>query len=166
LGVCATCKAAKPTIHKLPCVRYILTDCKLYRVSNFGFTKRFPELKMQDITGWASADIRMSILRKANMPGFGIRLKFRKFVPIEGDQLERHWVDGKTKKSAKIEPYAFADMEETAQEFRRVVDETAFEWIDKLLANSDPLIQKTYTMAKQYLFSAPVSFVSMAHVLN
>jgi hypothetical protein len=118
-------------------------------------------MKMHDITGWASPEIRVSTLRKANMPDFGLRLKFRKFIPIEGDQLERQWMDGKTKKSAKLEPYAFADMEDTAQEFRKLIDETAFEWIDKLLARSDPLIQKTFNMAKQYLFNAPVSGTSL-----
>jgi hypothetical protein len=116
---------------------------------------------MQDLTDWASPEIRVSILRKANMPGFGIRLKFRKFIPMEGDQLERRWMDGKTKKSAKIEPYAFADMEGTAQEFRKVMDETAFEWIDKLLTNSDALVQKTFNMAQQYLLTAPVSVATV-----
>jgi hypothetical protein len=65
-------------------------------------------------------------------------------------------MDGKIKKSAKIPPYAFASMEETSQEFKRTMDETAFEWLDKLLVDSDPLIQKTYSMAQQHLFRAPV----------
>jgi hypothetical protein len=149
---------AKPTVHKLPCLRYRLTDCAIYRPWQFGYTCRYPKLEIKDVSSWASPRIREFIIRESIFPSYKFKVKHREFIPIQGDKLERKWMDGTKKKSVDIPPYAILDMEQTAKDLRQLIDNTAFECIDEILegTNSDELIRNTYDMARQHVRRAPV----------
>lgn len=88
-----------------------------------------------------------------------MKVRHRKFVPVAGDKLERKYMDGKVKKTVKVPPYAILDMEETAQDFRRVIDDAAFDCIDGILdqRHSDELICNAYDLARQHLLRAQAS---------
>jgi hypothetical protein len=111
---------------------------------------------MTEITEWSDDKIRTSILKSNALPCFSFEVNFRQFTPREGDQLERHWVEGKEKKVVKIPPYAIASMAETAASFLRAVDGTTFECIDEVLSPSHVLVRRTFQMTKQHHLTAPV----------
>jgi hypothetical protein len=114
---------------------------------------------MKNVTQWASPEIRQFTIRASVFPGYKITVKHRAFVPIEGDKMERKWMDGKQKKAVKVPPYAILDMEVAARDFRKITDETAFEHIDEYLESkhADELVKITYDMAKQHSRRAQVS---------
>jgi len=111
---------------------------------------------MTEIREWSSDEIRMSVLKSNALPSFNFPIKYRRFVPIEGDQLERTWFENNDKKVIKIPPYAIASMAETAEEFLKAMDKRAFDCIDEVLASADPLVRRTFEMAKQHHWTAPV----------
>ncbi|KAF2189594.1 hypothetical protein K469DRAFT_562001 [Zopfia rhizophila CBS 207.26] len=151
-GVCKTCRnIMKPTIHKLPCVRWILTDCALYRIADLGYTHRWLDWKMTDISDWESEEIRVSNMRCTLLPSFSIPIKFRRFVPREGDLMRRSWYDNKEKRSISVTPYAIASMSETANELSTVMDEKMFDYLHDAVANTDKFIYNTYAFARQHI---------------
>lgn len=113
---------------------------------------------MKNVTQWASPEIRQFIIRASVFPSYKITVRHRAFIPIEGDKVERKWMDGKQKKSVTVPPYAILDMEEAARDFRKIIDETAFEHIDEYLEakHADELVKITYDMAKQHSRRAEV----------
>jgi hypothetical protein len=154
-----TCKSIlKPTLRTILCLRYKISECTIFRPWQFGFTTRYPRLEMHNNTKWASPQIKEFILRESVFPSYKLKIKHRQFVPIEGDKLERRWMDGKIKRSAKIEPYAILDMENTAQDLRRLIDGIAFDCTNEVLdcLNADELTRSTYDMAQQHVKRAQV----------
>jgi hypothetical protein len=118
-------------------------------------TTRWDGIQMKDMDGWAESGTRR-IQITLGLCSEPIGLTVRKYIPIEGDVLARHWVDGTVKKTKTLEPYAIANIHAAAAEFRQYIDTNAFQCIDSVLANSEPLIRETYNMAKRHLRSATV----------
>lgn len=160
-GPCISCKKiTNPTIHNIPCLRYKLVEFAVYRPWATGYTARWPKLEtMRNVAQWSSPEIRKFTICASVFPKYKITVRHRPFTPIEGDKMERKWMDGKQKKSISIPPWAIVDMEEAAQDFRKVVDETAFDRIDEYLElkHADELVRTTYDLAKQHLIQAKVS---------
>ena len=151
-GICNTCKSvSKPTIHKLRCVRWKLGDCQLYRIGSLGYSTRWPEPRMNEVTDWASNEIRMSTLKSTMFPSFSMVLRFRKFIPNKDDVLERSWNDNKGRKSVKIAPYAIAHMAETAREFQEVIDGDMWQYLRDTVGKNDRFLCKAYEFAQQHL---------------
>jgi hypothetical protein len=136
-----------------------MTDCQLYRLGGLTVTKRWPEWKMVDITDWASSETK-SVTICSYLPGFKFQTQVRKFVPREGDIMEKRWMDGKERKTYKVTPYALANMERSAKDFQKAVDERAYEGYGGIFErdNTDPLIRLTLKMAMEHLKTAQVSF--------
>jgi hypothetical protein len=103
---------------------------------------------MRDIGDWASQEVR-SIQMAQGISSEPICLEVRKFMPRDGDVCDRHWVDHQVKKSKPLEPYALADVEKTAAEFKEYIWNNAVTAMKENLAlqKSDPLIQETYGWA-------------------
>ncbi|KAF2122493.1 hypothetical protein BDV96DRAFT_560903 [Lophiotrema nucula] len=156
-GPCKPCTSiVKPTFHRIPCLRYRLLDFSLARPWATGYTARWQKLEMRNVTLWASNEIRYFTVRASVFPGYQITVKHRKFIPVEGDKMERKWMDDGKKKAITVPPFAIVNMEEAAQEFRKIMDETAFDRIDEYLEakKADELVRITFDMAKQHLKKA------------
>jgi len=97
-GVCRTCQAvSKQKIYTLPCVRYKITECTLYRTGKapgLEFTFRWPVMKLKDISKWASTEVR-NIQIQSDVSPVPLQLSVKKFVPMPRDSLHRSWMDGK-----------------------------------------------------------------------
>ncbi|KAJ2903846.1 uncharacterized protein MKZ38_009229 [Zalerion maritima] len=156
-GTCKTCKTVSPNskkvIHKIPCLRYKLTETVLYREGGLQLTKRWESnsLQIHNVGDWvtSASEIR-TIELTLGICDEPIRLKVRKFAPKDGDVVHRHWVDGALKKKKELQPYALADVGATAKYYHDYVGKNCVDSFLKLAANKDPLIQKTYQMAVRH----------------
>lgn len=120
---------------------------------------------MNEMTDWASNEIRVSTLKSTMLPSFSMALRFRRFVPNRDDVLERTWNDNKGRKSVKVTPYAIAHMAETAREFQEVIDSDICQHLRDAVKNSDPFLLRAYQFAEQHMESVLVS-ESLLHVLR
>ena len=111
---------------------------------------------MNEVTNWASNEIRVSTLKSTMLPSFSMGLNFRRFIPNRDDVLERSWNDNKGRKSVKITPYAIAHMAETAREFQEIVDSDIWQHLHDAVSNSDLFLYKAYQFAKQHMESTLV----------
>ncbi|CZT46073.1 uncharacterized protein RSE6_06451 [Rhynchosporium secalis] len=122
---------------KLPCFRYkVSSNISLYReqkTPNMIWTKRWKVLTIENITNWASKEVR-TINITQGMGGSSCELEVREFVPIQGDLLEKFWtIDGVTK----------------------TVKMTAYTIVDIGIDPADLLIRTTYERASRHAKEAP-----------
>jgi len=94
-GTCLTCqKVTKPTLHKLPCLRYKLTDIRLFREGSYAagreWSHRWSNNNMENITEWASSELKKIQVTQDYGPT-SLTFTVREFVPIAGDMLDRQW---------------------------------------------------------------------------
>ncbi len=75
-------------------------------------------MKMVDVVDWESPDIK-TIEVSAGFCRDSLKLRVRKFVPVDGDMLDRKWVDGQVRKTKRVEPYAIVNMASAAREMQR-----------------------------------------------
>lgn len=157
-GVCRTCQAvSKQKIYTIPCVRYKITECTLYRTGKapgLEFTFRWPVMKLKDISKWASTEVR-NIQIQSDVSPVPLQLSVKKFVPMPRDSLHRSWMDGKIKKFKETTPYAIANMGAAAEEMNHYINANVFKSMGFFLKGRDELIVKTYSFAQQYLRRAP-----------
>jgi hypothetical protein len=103
-------------------------------------------MKMVDVVDWESPEIKFIEVSH----GFcqdPIRLEVRKFVPEDGDVLDRKWVDGQVRKTKRVEPYAIVNMTKAAQEVRRYIYNNVHACLTIFLENHDNLVRDTYLLA-------------------
>lgn len=149
-GVCLTCKKVlRPKLCKGPCLRYKLTDVRLFRegplATGFEYSHRWPSLKMENITAWASPEIKTICITQDYGNESGMKFKVREFIPMEGDTLVRWWFDGKSKKSVPVSNYAIVDMDAALRAFKQYIISDGPEFFKDVLRNSDRLLWSTYT---------------------
>lgn len=157
-GVCLTCQAvSKQKIHTLPCLRYKITECTLYRTGKapgMEFTLRWPVMKLKDISEWAEPEVR-SISIKSDMCPVPLNLSVRKFVPTPQDSLHKGWMDGKVKKFKEVTPFAIVNMTAALKDMREHINTHVFECMAAFIDGRDILIQETYAFARKYMTIAP-----------
>jgi hypothetical protein len=115
---------------------------------------------MRNVGDWVDNNIR-TIQISLGLCTKNITLKVRKFNPREGDELCRFWIDGSGHKRGKLlQPYALADIHETAESFKAYVNENAIDSMRSALAvkESGPLIRETYEWAFRHYASMSVRF--------
>ena len=142
---------SKKVIHRIPCLRYKLTEAVLHREGGLNLTLRWESnsLQLHNVGDWVNAETR-AIKLTLGICDVPIDLTVRKFHPRDGDVLHRHWVDGCIKKKKMLEPYALADVSSFAKYFRQYVAKHASESVLKLVQESDSLIKNTYEMAGRH----------------
>ncbi|KAG9233443.1 hypothetical protein BJ875DRAFT_378620 [Amylocarpus encephaloides] len=157
-GICQTCQAvSKQKIHTLPCVRYKLTECTIYRTGKapgLEFTFRWPVMKLRDISEWSDPDVR-TIQVVSDVCPIPLELSVRKFVPIPQDSLHKSWMDGKTKKFKETTPYAIVNMSAAVKDMREYINKHIFECMAYWLVGRDAWVQETYRFARKYMTVAP-----------
>ncbi|KAK4165574.1 hypothetical protein QBC43DRAFT_208230 [Cladorrhinum sp. PSN259] len=161
-GPCLTCRQMTgPTLCKMPCYRYIVTDAHLYReqVAPYQlFSRRWQSMDIIDIpsSDWESSEIRTITVTPSyvNAP---FAFEVRMFRPVEGDSLEDQWTrpDG-TMGRVRMPNYAVADMQKTAMEMKAFIDQSIVTFINATVGglHVDQLLWETYMMAFKHIRDA------------
>ncbi|KAK0708520.1 hypothetical protein B0H67DRAFT_496689 [Lasiosphaeris hirsuta] len=158
-GPCLTCKGITgPTLCKMPCCRYIVTDASLYREQREPYqlySRRWKSMDIIDIpaSDWASSEI-VRIVVSPNHLDAPFEFSVREFIPVEGDMLEEQWMTATGKKRVPIPRYALADMHQTANEMKNYVERNVWKFIGVTVGSLDQLLFETYTMAFRYIGQA------------
>ncbi|KAL6891167.1 hypothetical protein HDV57DRAFT_286270 [Trichoderma longibrachiatum] len=149
-GSCLTCKKVENTkAARLPCLRYKITDMTLYKpgqVPGYEWTQRWNKNSSDPIQLWASREVKVIYISV----GFSNRympLQVRRFVPRDGDKLERTWDYKGTRKSVTIPPYALIDLEAGKSAYTRYIRDSMTDIFRNMLGDSENLLYKTYLQA-------------------
>ncbi|CAG8961672.1 hypothetical protein HYFRA_00006209 [Hymenoscyphus fraxineus] len=150
-GACLTCqKVTKPTMHRLPCLRYKLTDIRLFREGSYAagreWSHRWSTNTMENITKWASPERKQLVVTQDYGPTT-LTFTVREFIPLEGDMLERQWSDNGVIKSVPIPHYAIVDMAEALQVHREFIVNQGAQFFKSILDFNDRLLWDTYDTA-------------------
>jgi len=113
-------------------------------------------MKMMDVVDWESPEMK-SIKVSHGFCQDPINLEVRKFVPEDGDVLDRKWVDGQVRKTKRVEPYAIVNMQKAAQEVKRYIYANVHPCLLTFLENHDGLVRDTYMLAYKQSTTQPVS---------
>lgn len=149
-GICLTCKKVTPSkAARFPCLRYKITDIKLYKpgqVPGFEWTRRWSQNLGEPIQKWASTEIRI-IRVSEGYSSKGVDLRVRKFVPVEGDKLERSWVHNGLRRSVQVPAYAAVDLSQAKASYAKYIKESMEETIKTVTRDANPLLHQVYTQA-------------------
>ncbi|KAK0744774.1 hypothetical protein B0T21DRAFT_380941 [Apiosordaria backusii] len=142
-----------PTLSKMPCYRYIITDASLYREQKAPyqlFSRRWQSMDIVDIpsSDWApSSRTRTIVVTHLNV-STPFAFQVREFMPAEGDKMEDEVIDpvDGTVTKMPIPRFAVAEMKNTAERMRAFVDGNIYNFITATVG-SDELLWETYLMA-------------------
>lgn len=141
---------------KLPCVRYKITDSRLFNKGQhpqFRWSRRWKSWDLVEVNTWASPEIKTITVTQDVFAGATFSIPCREFIPIEGDSLARTWKKNGTIVQYPRAPYAILNMKETANEIRKFVARNIGKSISYyILEKKDPLLSKTYAMAYAMVF--------------
>ncbi|KAK0716678.1 hypothetical protein B0T21DRAFT_318606 [Apiosordaria backusii] len=151
-GICLTCQLARPTICRLPCIRYKVTDVPLFRdgsTDSFIWTKRWLGKGLKDIAKWGSGDTRLVTLTQ-EYGGTTIEVLVRRFLPTTGDILDYFWttISGQ-KQVLECAPFAIVDLEQLGKELKRHVKESTYQYIVAFTTDRTAVLSKTFSMIIQ-----------------
>ncbi|KAK4176547.1 hypothetical protein QBC36DRAFT_187225 [Triangularia setosa] len=153
-GPCLTCRLMTgPTLSKMPCYRYIITDASLYREQKAPyqlFSRRWQSMDIVDIpsSDWApSSNVRTIVVSHINV-STPFDFQVREFIPAEGDRLEDEVINpvNGTVTKVPLPRFAVAEMKTTAERMRGFVDRNIYNFITATVGN-DGLLWETYLMA-------------------
>lgn len=113
---------------------------------SLAWSQRWNNKRMIDVVDWESDEIK-SIKVSHGLCQDPIKLEVRKFIPEDGDVLDRKWVDGQTRKTKRVEPYAIVSMSKAAQEVGRYIISNVHSCITTFLEGHDSLVRDTYLLA-------------------
>jgi hypothetical protein len=134
---------------RLPCIRRKITDVKLFKagqVQGYEWTRRWEDSIVDNIAHWASSEDKM-IQVSEGYTSRSVELRVRKFVPQEGDKLDRSWVHEGVRKSVPIPPYAIVDLEAAQKAYLEYINRGIVECFNKVLGSKDNLLWRTYNLA-------------------
>ncbi|UKZ55082.1 hypothetical protein TrVGV298_008899 [Trichoderma virens] len=167
-GCCLTCKKVENTkAARLPCLRYKITDMILYKpgaVPGYEWTQRWNKNNSEPIQLWASREVKVIHISVYFSNSF-LPLHVRKFVPQDGDKLERTWDYQGTKKSVAIPPYALVDLEAGKSAYTRYIRDSMTDIFRNMLGDTDSLLYKTYLQA-WHMWKDPNTPVESFELLN
>lgn len=111
------------------------------------WTQRWPDLKLKDISEWASPE-RRKIKTTEGFTSLPLELEVRRFIPRKGDILERHWwTADRVKKSVSVPAFAIADIKAARKAYEDYINNYGSEFIMGCLKGKDELLTKTYSAA-------------------
>lgn len=147
LGPCLTCKkVANTRADRLPCLRYKISDVRLYKpgqVPGYEWTKRWNNSDPDPVQKWMSSDIRI-VQVSDGCSDRTLRVRVRKFVPEDGDKLTRTWYYNGEVKSVSIPPYALIDFEDTKRAYTAHIHDSMNQAFPKILGHPSNLLYRTY----------------------
>lgn len=92
---------------------------------------------------WLSSEVKVITVSEgyADSP---LSLRVRRFVPQEGDKLDRSWVYEGRKKSVQVPPYALIDLQEAKVAYEDYINKAIPTTIHKVVGPPKGLLYKTY----------------------
>jgi hypothetical protein len=150
----------KSKVSKLPCLRYKITEVRLFVTSMAPgrvWSTRWQDTRLKDIDNWASSETRTIKMTQDFSPR-PMTIQVRRFVPLESDMLHRSWAHGGVKKSVTLPPYAFANMRAALQTYLDYINQEGSEHFNSILDRDDKLLRETYSAAIKASNGAMVSF--------
>lgn len=149
-GPCLTCKKVTSTkTGRFPCLRYKITDIRLYKpgqVPGYEWTRRWNNSISDPVQQWASDETR-TIRISDGYSTKCIELRVRRFIPQDGDKLERTWDYQGTRKSVSIPPYALTELECGKEAYTKHIESSLLETFQNVSGPRDGLLYKTYLRA-------------------
>lgn len=158
-GPCLTCKAITgPTLCKMPCYRYIVTDASLFREQRAPYqvySRRWQSMDIVNIPAgdWASATVRTIVVSPVHIDA-PFQFHVREFIPADGDLLEEQWMTPTGKQSVPIPKFAVAEMHEAAADLKEYIERNVSNFIAVTVGSLDQLLWETYTMAFRHIGNA------------
>ncbi|KAL1913086.1 hypothetical protein Sste5344_001174 [Sporothrix stenoceras] len=120
-----------------------------HKIKGHEWTLRWKENTVLDDVGhWASSEVRIVRISEGYTHEF-VELRVRKFVPQDGDSLERSWVapNGETR-SVQIPPYAVIEPEAIAPQYSAYIKRGLVTCCKNVLADKkDTILWPTYWVA-------------------
>ena len=164
---CLTCQnvsmESKKRYHPLYCIRtVVLASLVLYRKGGLNLTRRFSESKVVDVVGYPDKKIRM-VQVALDICSAPLTLKVRRFIPMEGDVLTRTYMNNGVETHEKLEPFCLANIEETAEEFKKYIRDRSMNGLKIASGSCDDLVRLTYSKIAERCQALPVRF---SHVRN
>ncbi|KAL2759209.1 hypothetical protein ACRALDRAFT_1062235 [Sodiomyces alcalophilus JCM 7366] len=153
-GPCLTCTGKQISkVWRIPCLRVKLTDVKLFKpgqVHGYEWTQRWKDSIVDNIANWASPEEKWIKLSEGLTPT-SVELRVRKFIPQEGDRLDRSWVHQGVRRSVPIPPYAIVDLGEAQEAYSEYIktatSSTFVSVIDSVIGTDRNLLWRTYYLA-------------------
>ncbi|TLS25204.1 hypothetical protein PpBr36_07918, partial [Pyricularia pennisetigena] len=153
--------ASKKTTRSTDCLHYNLKDLQLARQGSLNLTSRWSGTKMHDVDCLADSSIRtvefkIFYTHDPNLPEFydvPVRLEVRRFLPKEGDVLDRKWTWNGHGMVTRLAPFALHSIHATATAISKYIEENAFRAMTASVAGCDPIIRDTYTMAIHHWYT-------------
>ncbi|TWU74505.1 hypothetical protein ED733_005556 [Metarhizium rileyi] len=134
---------------RFPCLRYKITDVRLFKpgqVPGYEWTRRWNNNISDPIQKWASSDVKF-IRISTGYSRKCIELRVRKFVPLEGDKLERTWDFEGRRRSVKIPPYALMDLDDGKSAYMSHIRDAMGDTLQHVAERSCGLLRRTYIQA-------------------
>jgi hypothetical protein len=164
-----TCKkVSKPKVSKIPCLRYRITDARLFKqgyLPGHVWTTRFQTMELNDIDNWNSTEVKTIQITYDYSPQ-PLTLQVRKFKPHEGDMLHRSWKHGSVKKSVLLPPYAIASFEAAEKIYQDYINQNGSEFFASTIDRNNRLLWETMSAAIKASNHAMVSFYFYMSILN
>lgn len=149
-GPCLTCKKVENSrAGRFPCLRYKIADVRLYKpgqVPGYEWTRRWNNNISDPIKQWDGDDVK-TIRISAGFRDRFVEVQVRKFIPQDGDKLERTWVYKGKKKSVVIPPYALVNLDAGKMAYSGHILDSMDVTLDSLLRPRDPFLFSTYQKA-------------------
>ena len=111
-------------------------------------------MDMSDFTDWASDEIHTIAVSQIFLDA-RYELKVKKFIPRDGDRLEKLWRENGETRRFSVPPYAIANMEEAAESIRVMVEKSLHIYLNSLFKqgpkdHSGNFLWETYLFAFQH----------------
>ncbi|KFZ13964.1 hypothetical protein V502_06327 [Pseudogymnoascus sp. VKM F-4520 (FW-2644)] len=152
-GVCLTCKnvkAANMKVQKPTCIRYRITDVRLYKmgqVPGLEWSQRWANRTLKEMGTWETGDT-ITIQVSEGYTSTPLKLVVSKFRPVKGDVLERSWVSNEgVKKRVAIPAYAIKDLSAARDAYKNYINQGGAEFFQGALDPKDKFLWTTYSMA-------------------
>jgi len=119
-----------------PCLRYKISEVKLYKqgqVPGHEWSMRWNKNTSEPIQEWASAETRVIQVSEGYSDRV-LELRVRRFVPQDGDKLERSWAYNGEKRTAKIPPFALIDLGRGKTSYVKYIRDSMDQAFDKILS--------------------------------
>lgn len=109
---------------------------------------------MSDFTDWASDEIYIISVSQIFLDA-RYDLKVRRFIPRDGDRLEKVWRENGQIRRFAVPPYAIANMEEAAESINVMVETSLHTYLNSLFKqqpkdHSGNFLWETYLFAFQF----------------
>ncbi|KAF7553282.1 hypothetical protein G7046_g7146 [Stylonectria norvegica] len=121
-------------------------SCLTCQVPGYEWTRRWNNNISDPIQNWASTEIKV-IRISEGLSNRWVEVRVRRFIPQDGDKLERTWDYKGKKKSVAIPPYALVDLEDGKRAYSAHIHDSMGETFSKLLGPTEGLLYKTYQLA-------------------